>query len=112
VQLTLASSGGGQVHVRLEEESGFTDGGFAYVPHVLPDTLPLGGWTQVQVSVTRTGPTTASAHVAFGNTTEIDTPLQMTVDGNELQISIGSFFETEPSGGWELRYDNVTLDVR
>jgi hypothetical protein len=32
------------------------------------------------------------------------------VNGTTLQMAIGSSFETEPSQGWKIRYDDVKLD--
>jgi hypothetical protein len=31
----------------------------------------------------------------------------MNVQATSLQISIGTTYSTEPSSGWEIRYDNV-----
>ena len=54
----------------------------------------------------------ASVHVTFNGAPELDTPLTMTVDAQTLQLTLGSSFETEPSGGWKNRYDNVRLDLQ
>jgi hypothetical protein len=96
-------------YLRLEEQSGFTDGGTQYAMHALPDPLDVG-WSRVQLVVTRSGPTAASAHVAFGAKTELDTPLQMTVNASALHVTIGSTYEMEPSSGWDILYDNVILN--
>ncbi len=109
VQFALAQQGG-VLRFRLEEQSGFVDGGNAYVAHQLPDSLSAGVWTNVRLVITRTAATTASARVSFGNVSEIDTALAMTVNGTTLQLAIGSSFETEPSQGWKIRYDDVKLD--
>jgi hypothetical protein len=109
VQFTMEQDGG-SIRLRLEEQSGFVDGGVSYVPHVLPDPLPVGQWTSVQVVLTRSAATTASVHVSFGSATELDASLAMTVDATTLQMSVGSSYETTPSQGWTTRYDNVTLD--
>jgi hypothetical protein len=101
---------GGVLRLRLEEQSGFVDGGNAYVAHQLPDSLSAGMWTNVRLVITRTAATTASAHVSFGSVSEIDTALAMTVNGTTLQLAIGSSFETEPSQGWKIRYDDIKLD--
>jgi hypothetical protein len=108
-QFALAQQGG-VIRLRLEEQSGFADGGSAYVSHPLPDPLSIGVWTNVRLVITRTAATTASARVSFGNASEIDTKLAMTVNGTMLQVAIGSSFESEPSLGWKIRYDDVTLD--
>jgi hypothetical protein len=110
VQFTLEQDGG-PVRLRLEEQSGLLDGGSSYVPHTLPDSLPLGAWTDVRLVMTRSGPTTASVQVSFGSTTELaTTPLSMNVDATTLQMVIGSRYEFEPSQGWTTRYDNVVLN--
>ena len=96
-------------HLRLEEQSGFTDGGSSYVTHALPDPL-AAGWSRVRLVVTRSGPTAASAHVTYDGKTEIDTPLQMTVNASMLHATIGSTYETAPSTQWEVLYDNVILN--
>jgi hypothetical protein len=96
-------------HLRLEEQSGFTDGGTSYAMHALPDPL-ANGWTRVQLVLTRLGPTTASVHVAYGAKTELDIPLQMNVNASMLHVTIGSSYETEPSSGWDTLYDNVIVN--
>ncbi len=95
--------------LRLEEQSGFTDGGTSYAMHALPDPL-ANGWTRVQLVLTRSGPTTASVHVAYGAKTELDTSLQMNVNASVLHVTIGSSYETEPSSGWDAFYDNVIVN--
>jgi hypothetical protein len=110
VQFTLEQDGG-PVRLRLEEQSGLLDGGSSYVPHSLPDSLPLGKWTDVRLVMTRSGPTAASVEVSFGSTTELaTTSLSMNVDATTVQMAVGSRFETEPSQGWTTRYDNVVLN--
>jgi hypothetical protein len=66
----------------------------------------------VALTVHRTAATAATAHVAFGGSTEIDLSLAMSVNATTLQLTIGSSYETEPSAGWKNRYDNVVLDVK
>jgi hypothetical protein len=110
VQFTLEQDGG-PVRLRLEEQSALVGGGNTYVPHTLPDPLPLGQWTNVKLVMTRTAATTASVQVTYGGTSELaSTPLGMNVNATTLQLAIGSFYETEPSLGWTMRYDNVVLN--
>jgi hypothetical protein len=111
VQLTVAQQGVA-LGMRLEEQSGFVDGGSAYLGHPLADPLASGAWTDIRLVISRTSAMAASAHVTFNGAPELDTPLTMTVDAKTLQLTIGSSFETEPSGGWKNRYDNVRLDLQ
>jgi hypothetical protein len=96
-------------YLRLEEQSGFTDGGTSYAMHALPDPL-ANGWTRVQLVLTRSGLTAASVHVAYGAKTELDTALQMNVNASVLHVTMGSSYETEPSTGWDAFYDNVIVN--
>jgi hypothetical protein len=109
VQFTLFQNGG-PLGVRMEEQSGFADGGSSYTAHPLPDPLPIGKWTDLRLTLTRTAATSASARVTFDSAVEMDAPIGMTVNGSTLQMTIGSSYETEPSQGWTIRYDNVTLN--
>jgi hypothetical protein len=111
VQFALVEQGG-LLSVRLEEQSGFIDGGVSYLSHPLPDAIVLGQWTDVGLVVNRSSAGTASAHVTFNGGTELDTPLAITVSATTLQIDIGSAFESEPSNGWTNLYDNVRLDFQ
>jgi hypothetical protein len=111
VQFTLVQQGLA-LGLRLEEQSGFADGASSYLSHPLADPLPLGTWTDVRMVVGRTAAMAATVHVSFNGAAELDTPLSITVDATTLQLTIGSSFETEPSGGWANRYDNVRLDLQ
>jgi hypothetical protein len=111
VQFTLVQQSVA-LSMRLEEQSGFVDGGTAYASHPLPDPLNLNSWTPVALAIDRTAANAATAHVAFGATAEIDLPLAMSVNATALQLTIGSSYETEPSAGWKNRYDNVVLDLK
>jgi hypothetical protein len=111
VQLTVAQQGVA-LGMRLEEQSGFVDGGSSYLGHPLADPLASGEWTDIRLVISRTSAMAASAHVTFNGAPELDTPLTMTVDAKTLQLTIGSSFETEPSEGWKNRYDNVRLDLQ
>jgi hypothetical protein len=100
------------IGARLEEQSGFVDGMTSYSPHALADPLPPGQWTHIRLVITRSSATAASALVTFNGKTELDTPLELTVNPSDLQLTIGSTFETEPSDGWQNRFDNVRLDFQ
>jgi hypothetical protein len=111
VQFALVSSAGG-LRLRLEEQSGLASGGTAYVDHgLLPDALAIGQWTDVLLTITLSGGAAGSAHVVFGATQEIDASLQVAVTPTNLQLDIGSSFESEPSSGWNLLFDNVVFNA-
>jgi hypothetical protein len=103
----------GAIRVQFGEQS-LVGGGTKYLAHDIPDPLPSGKWTHVRLVIARSAVTTASARLFFGDdpasTLEVDTPLTMSVKATTLQLTIGSSFETQPSQGWEIRYDNVVLD--
>ncbi len=111
VQITLVRQQTA-IGARLEEQSGFVDGGTSYSPHALADPLPPDQWTHIRLVITRSSATAASALVTFNGNTELDTPLAPTVNPSDLQLTIGSTFETEPSDGWQNRFDNVRLDFQ
>ena len=105
----------GAIRLQFGEQSALVGGGGTkYLAHDVPDPLPTGKWTSVRLVVTRGAVMTASARLFFGedpgSTLEVDTPLAMSVKATTLQLTIGSSFETLPSQGWEILYDNVVLD--
>jgi hypothetical protein len=111
LQFALRQTPGG-LSVTLGEQSGFIDGGMAYVEHPLPDPLTLGTWTKVRIEVARTAPRSATARVTFDGRVELDSvPLSVTVDAAALLVSIGSTFESLPSKPWSIRYDDVVIDL-
>ena len=109
VQLSLVNSAGA-LNVLLEEQTGFADGTTAYLAHPIPDPLAVGQWTRVLLAIALTGSTTGQAHVSFGAAHELDAPLQVRVTATKLQLDIGSSYESEPSMGWNVLYDNVAFD--
>jgi hypothetical protein len=112
VQFTLVQQGIAALSMRMEEQAGFIDGGSSYTSHPLPDPLDVGTWTSVGLKVNRTAANAATAHVTFGTAAEIDVALAMSVNATSIQLTIGSSYESEPSGGWKDRYDNVVLNVQ
>jgi hypothetical protein len=111
VQLTLVNTAGA-LNVLLEEQTGFADGTSAYVAHPIPDPLAVGQWTHVLLTVVLSSSTTGQAHVSFGAAHELDAPLQVRVTATKLQLDVGSSYETEPSMGWNVLYDNVVFDSK
>ncbi len=111
VQITLFQEGIG-LGLRLEEQARLRDGTSSYMTQPLPDSIGAETWTDVRLVVTRASPAAASARVTFNSTTEIDTPLVLSVAATSVQVDIGSSFETEPSAGWTNRYDNVVFDMQ
>jgi hypothetical protein len=81
--------------------------GTPYVPHAVPVPLTMGSFTNVAIQVDWTGATTARAAVLMNGSQALSVPLTMSVQATSLQISIGTTYSTEPSSGWEIRYDNV-----
>jgi hypothetical protein len=98
------------LHLWFEEDSGFADGTFHLVRHDLGHVLSLGTWSEIRLELAFAGIRTASARVFVGGVAQLESALTVTVTGKVLQLTIGSSFETLPSRGWDLRYDNVTLD--
>jgi hypothetical protein len=81
--------------------------GRPYVPHALPVPLTMGSFTNVAIQIDWTGAMTANAAVLMNGSQALSVPLTMNVRATSLQISIGTTYSTEPSSGWEIRYDNV-----
>ena len=109
VQFTIYPQADG-IHLWLEEESGFANGKFKLARHELPGTISLGGWTEIRVGIDFTSAKVASVRIYSADALVMTTPLTVTVGGNLLQLTMGSSFETLPSQGWRMHYDNVTLD--
>jgi hypothetical protein len=81
--------------------------GRPYVPHAVPVPLTMGSFTNVAIQVDWTGGMAAQAAVLMNGSQALSVPLTMNVQATSLQISIGTTYSTEPSSGWEIRYDNV-----
>lgn len=81
--------------------------GTPYVPHPISGPLTLGAFTDVAIQIHWTSAMSATADVLMHGDVVLSLPLTMNVDATSLQISIGTTFSTEPSSGWEVRYDNV-----
>jgi hypothetical protein len=111
VQFTLVNKGG-VLNVLFEEQSGFAGGGTSYVPHAITDPMPLGQWTDLRLTIVASSATSAEAHVFFGTTHEIDVPLNVTVRATKVQLDVGSTYESQPSMGWGVFYDNVAFDTK
>ncbi len=104
LEFTLFQPGlGGPLSMRLEEQAGFLDGGSFYASHSLPSNLVLSSWTPISLTINRKT-SMVTARVAFGGTTETSpdpVTLTMNVNPTQLQLTIGSSFEIEPSAGWK-----------
>jgi hypothetical protein len=98
----------GQVVLRFEEQAQPANMGTMQVNHPLPDALPFGQFTDVRLVVMG-----GRAQVTYGGTVETDVALiaPTPVTPTRVQLSLGATFESTPSAGWAMRYDNVTLDA-
>jgi hypothetical protein len=98
----------GQVVLRFEEQTQFANMQSMQMVHDLPDVLPLGKWTDVRLVVMG-----VHAQVTYGGAVETNVPLitPTPVTPSRVQLSLGGTFESTPSTGWAMRYDNVTLDA-
>jgi hypothetical protein len=81
--------------------------GTPYIPHPISGPLPLGTFTDIAIQIHWATAMTATADVLMHGAVVLSLPLTMNVDAVSLQISIGTTFSSEPSSGWEARYDNV-----
>jgi hypothetical protein len=96
----------GQVNLRFEEQSQPAAMATTQTNHALAGTLPMNKWTEVRLVVTA-----GHAQISYGGVLQADVTLTNPVNPTTLQFSLGSSFESTPSQGWEMRYDNVTLDA-
>jgi hypothetical protein len=110
VQFTIYPQADG-IHLWFEEESGFANGKFKLARHELPGTLSLGAWTEIRTAIDFASARAASARIYLADALVTTIPLTVTVSGRLLQMTVGSSYETLPSLGWQMRYDNVTLDL-
>jgi hypothetical protein len=97
----------GAVNLRFEEQSQPAGMGTTQTNHTLAGTLPMNQWTEVRLVVTG-----GRAQITYGGVFQADVALTNPIaTPTTLQLSLGSSFETTPSQGWAMRYDNVTLDA-
>jgi len=91
------------------EQSGFADGGSAYRGRTLPPALPVGAWTRVTIDFAGLGGAAPDARIAFDGTLVADIPLNAKLSATMIQLGVGTAFVTEPSAGWQVRFDDVLL---
>jgi hypothetical protein len=103
---TVAS---GAITLALGEQSGFADGGQQYVEHPVStaQTLPQDAFTDVVLAIDGGGSANVRGGLTLGGSQVLDVPLAPSVAPSRLQIGVGAAYVTEPSMGWELRYDDV-----
>jgi hypothetical protein len=89
------------------------------VPHATGATIALATWTHVTLSVVlpagNGGATTATMTIASSHT--LSTTVHVLSGGNPIaspipEAIVGPTFATPAAGGWTVRYDNVTFDVK
>jgi hypothetical protein len=89
------------------------------VPHATGATITLATWTHVTLSVVlpagNGGDTTATMTIAGTHT--LSTTVHVLSGGNPIaspipEALVGPTFATPAAGGWTVRYDNVTFDVK
>ncbi len=89
------------------------------VPHATGATLALAKWTHVSLSVVlpagNGGATTATMTIGGSNT--FSTTVHVLSGGKVIaspipEALVGPTFATPAAGGWVVRYDNVTFDVK
>lgn len=104
----------GKPALLLVEQTATTDGGIAYAQHPLDplQPLPMNAWTDLVIEIDWSAPTSAQAKVLVGGSVQLTVPLTMTVTAASLQIGVGTSYESQPSPGWELRYDDVRFTAR
>jgi hypothetical protein len=112
VELAISVQSGAPA-MTLGEQSGLLDGSAPYTSHPLSPTEPLAmnAWNDLVIEIDWTAATTAEGKVSVGGAQAIDVPLTMTVQPASLQIGIGTSYVSQPSPGWELRYDNVSFSA-
>jgi hypothetical protein len=101
----------GAAAMALGEQSGLADGGSSYANHPLPpeQSLRNGTFTNLVIAIDWISGTATEAKVDVNGAQVLDVPLTMTVTPATLQIGVGTSYVTEPSPGWEIRYDNVVF---
>jgi hypothetical protein len=81
--------------------------GMPYVPHPIPAPLTMGAFTDVVIQIHWASTSSATADVLMNGMQVLSLTLAMNIQATSLEISVGTTFSTEPSSGWEVRYDNV-----
>jgi hypothetical protein len=119
-QIALQQNGG-SLGVWFEEQAAFAGGGAQnYLSHAAIESIGIGQWVQIHVSVvlTQGGGT---ARVLFDGRPEVEVPIATDGDGGldptlaillgatTVVINLGSNYESEPSTGWTIEYDNVRM---
>jgi hypothetical protein len=107
-QLTLVQRQG-TATLDFGEQAGFIDSGSAFTSQSLSRPLAIGAWTRLTIDFTGIGGAAPHARIAFDGTLVADVALRTMVIPDHLQLGVGSAYVTEPSRGWEVRFDNVVL---
>jgi hypothetical protein len=100
--------------IALGEQSGFEDGGSAFVNHPVPPNEPLAmnAWSDIVIEIDWTSPAAGTAILTVNGNPVLQVPLSWTVAPTSLQIGIGTAYVSQPSPGWALRYDNVVFTAQ
>lgn len=106
LQLDVRDSTGGMV-VIFAEYAGFVDGGSSYVAHPVTGLLAVEAWTQVSIELDIAQP--AVARVYFDGVLQIETTVDIPIQGTAIQISCGLSYVSAPSDTWVANYDNVAF---
>jgi hypothetical protein len=108
VQLTIFQQGSAAT-VGFGTQSGFSDGGSSFTNQALPDPLAIGAWSSVRLEVASATAQQAAGRVFFNGTSEANVGLSLPFVPTALKVDLGASYETEPSLGWHLRFDNVLV---
>jgi hypothetical protein len=107
LQLDVQNEASGDLHAVFAEYTGLADGGTSYVPHPVAGSLPAQAWTQVRIVLDITQ--APVARVYFNGAKQIETPVNIAIQGTALQISLGLSYVGAPSDSWDLNYDDAAF---
>jgi hypothetical protein len=87
------------------------------VSHAATQTIPMGTWARVEMSIVLppAADGSASASLVLNGKTVVNTTVHVlasALPSGPLAAYVGTNFATRASGGWSIRYDDVTFDLR
>ncbi len=110
VQLSETATAAGPLSGDFAEVYVPTTGPESYVGHGFAQTLPLGTWTHVTLSLTAPfAGGAATATLSFDGTEVQTNAIDVRVSNFTPNIGVGLPFSSSPSNGWTAVLDNVTF---
>jgi hypothetical protein len=95
----------------LADDRYFADGGIEHTEYPIPTSLPVGTWVRVTIELGEPSATSGAASVKYDGVSVLDGATVFPYDPTKPRsVFLGPDLRGGPSGPWQVRYDNYTVD--